>query len=74
MCESNTIDVLKMERQDLFEEITWKRISTWNGESLQQCCNEASQATLAPSQAAHVIRVPKAAHVIRVPIVEYFPI
>ena len=64
MCESNTIDVLKMERQDLFEEITWKRISTWNGESLQQCCNEASQATLAPSQAAHVIRVP---------IVEYFP-
>ena len=64
MCESNTIDVLKMERQDLFEEITWKRISTWNGESLQQCCNEASQATLAPSQAAHVIRVP---------IVEYSP-
>lgn len=60
----NTIDVLQMERQDLFEEITWKRISTCDGENLQQCCNGTGQATLPLTQAAHVIRVP---------IIEYFP-
>lgn len=57
----NSFHVLQLQKHDLFEEINWKRISTWNGQTLQPCCNEMlSQATLGflPHESRPVIRVP----------------
>lgn len=59
----NSVDVLKMQRHDLFGETNWKRISTWNGRTLQKYSDGTYQAPLGPPQVS----------VIRVPIVEYPP-
>lgn len=64
MCNRCSINVLKMETHDRFEGMNWRRIATWNGETLQ-LCSKSERIT------NQILGQPQL--VLRVPLVEYFP-
>ena len=58
-------DVLQLTKDRYLEEVTWKRVATWNGETVEPCpAEEEKNNNIFSSNAKTVFRVP---------IVEYFP-
>lgn len=59
------IDVLQLGKNNYIQEMSWKHVATWNGDTLQTCSYQETS--------SNVILSPSIRPVFRVPIVEYFP-